>query len=251
VTALRDDEPTAARGLGDDSAGVGEQRVDARPWWYSWALPLAAVVVYFLAAYIWPHYVALVPNRAQIVLHEGFAPHYAILVLHIVSGTVALATVCLQLWPWLRRRYPAAHRVSGRAYVFAGVIPSSVLIYVLLPLTWGSNGYLGDLLWTTLWFSSVLWVSLWLTTTILGFRAARQCRYTQHRRWMIRSFALGIAILWTRPTFNVAFTVAGLGDLGALQTIQTVIGWVPWIFTLGIAELWLYWTARRPVALAV
>ena len=30
---------------------------------------------------------------------------------------------CLQVWPWLRTRYPDVHRRTGRVYVFAGVLP--------------------------------------------------------------------------------------------------------------------------------
>lgn len=214
-----------------------ERPLTTRAWWRSWAIPLSAAVVTFLAYYIWPNYITLDPGKAVIVLRDGFAPHYALLVLHIASGTVAIVTLCLLMWPWLRTTYPAVHRISGRIHVFAGVLPTTLLIYVLLVLSSESNSSnVGAVLLTT----------LWLSTTVLGFRAARQRRHTEHRRWMVRSFALGIAILWTRPLYTVAFALPGLTV--DLEVLQTVIGWVPWLLNLAIAELWLYRTADRPVA---
>lgn len=237
MTIQRHDDPTATDGLVDDTSG---SRPDTRGWWRSWAIPLSAVVIAFLIYYIWPHYISFDPADAQIALRDGFAPHYSILVLHIVSGTVAIATLCLQMWPWLRKRYPAVHRVSGRLYVFAGVIPTTLLIFALLGLASARNA-------STL--GAVLLSTLWLTTTVLGYHTGRQRRYVEHRRWMVRSFALGIAILWTRPAFDVAFTVPALAK--ELDLVQTVVGWAPWLLNLAIAELWLYWTARKPVAAGV
>lgn len=243
MTIHKDDDVTAAHGTVDDNPwsrpDTAEQPSTTRAWWRSWAVPLSVVVIAFLAYYIWPHYITFEAAEAQISLRADFAPHYTILILHIVSGTVAIATLCLLVWPWLRKRYPAVHRISGRFYVFAGVLPTTLLIYALLAVASVWNGStLGALLLTT----------LWLSTTVLGFRAARQGRYIEHRRWMIRSFALGIAILWTRPTYTVVFAVPSLTvDLDALQT---VIGWVPWMLNLAIAEWWLYRTARKPLALS-
>jgi len=31
-------------------------------------------------------------------------------VAHILFGSVALVTACLQIWPWLRRTHPTVHR---------------------------------------------------------------------------------------------------------------------------------------------
>ncbi|GAB3566214.1 hypothetical protein GCM10027445_12630 [Amycolatopsis endophytica] len=39
----------------------------------------------------------------------------------ILLGSVVLVTAALQLWPWLRRTRPAAHRWSGRIYVATAV----------------------------------------------------------------------------------------------------------------------------------
>ncbi|GAB1510338.1 DUF2306 domain-containing protein [Actinophytocola sp. KF-1] len=242
MTIHRNDDTTAERELVDhrprSRSDASERPLDTRAWWRSWAIPLSVAVVAFLVYYIWPDYISFDPAKAQIVLREGFAPHYTILVLHIVSGTVAIATLCLQMWPWLRKRYPAIHRVSGQVYVFAGVVPTTLLIFALLGVA---------SVWNASTLGAVLLSTLWLSTTLLGFRTGRQRRYPEHRRWMIRSFALGIAILWTRPTFTVAFAVPGWA--GDLAVLQTVVGWAPWLLNLAIAEWWLYRTARRPEAL--
>jgi uncharacterized membrane protein len=219
-------------------AETSERPLITGAWWRSWAMPLAAVVIAFLIYYIWPNYISFDPADSGIAFRDGFAPHYAILMAHIVSGTLAIATLPLQVWPWLRKKHPAVHRISGQVYVFAGVIPTTLLIYGLLLLASQTNA-------STL--GAVLLTTLWLTTTILGFTTGRRRRYTEHRRWMIRSFALGIAILWTRPAFDVAFSVPELAS--NLDMVQTVVGWAPWLLNLAIAEWWLYRTGRKRVVL--
>ena len=50
---------------------------------------------------------------------------------HIVFGSIAMLTCCLQIWPWLRARNLALHRGLGRVYVFAGVLPAGLLGFVV------------------------------------------------------------------------------------------------------------------------
>ncbi|HEY4455171.1 MAG TPA: DUF2306 domain-containing protein, partial [Pseudonocardiaceae bacterium] len=79
------------------------------------------MLVYMLSAYVPPN---IDTSRIPIV----YGPiQYVLLVAHIFTATVATVTGLAQLWPWLRRTFPVAHRWTGRAYFFLGVFPSSVL----------------------------------------------------------------------------------------------------------------------------
>ena len=128
-------------------------------WWRRpWIVPLVALNGAFLL-FVLPPYLGLDPSQSRVVLNDGFASHYAVLVVHILFGTIALVTLCLQAWPWLRLRYPRVHRLSGRLYVFAGAIPSALLALVLMPFAAAPNGLLGSAL------ASVGWIA----TTVLGF----------------------------------------------------------------------------------
>jgi uncharacterized membrane protein YozB (DUF420 family) len=212
--------------------------VGARKWWRRpWFVPLAVVVVAFLAFAV-PPYLTLDPSRSRIPPPEGFPAYYPLLVAHVVFGTVAMATCCVQIWPWFRRRYPAAHRRIGRVYVFGGVVPAGIL-----GLTIGAVGPFGP----TLRVSNILLSVLWLAFTITGFRMGRRGRFVEHRRWMIRSFALTLSVITNRIWAVVAVVVLvpqldttfGGNEAMMIHAIAGLSGWLGWTVSLLVAEWWL------------
>ncbi|GGM72986.1 hypothetical protein GCM10012275_49550 [Longimycelium tulufanense] len=227
-------------------ARPGQQRTAARSvtprrprWWQRpWIAPLMVGSVAFLAFSL-PPYLTFDPAQSRLPLREGFAPHYPMLVAHILFGTVALLTCCLQVWPWFRQRHPVAHRIVGRVYVFAGMIPTALtgLVVALAAVTSGVAGKVGN----------SLLVVVWVAVTFAGFRAARQRRFGEHRRWMIRGFALMTSIVVNR--LWVVLCIAALqpfaatyfgGDEVAMNqaAVDTAI-WLSWVVNLLIAEWWL------------
>ncbi|WP_345008601.1 DUF2306 domain-containing protein [Streptomyces shaanxiensis] len=185
-----------------------------------------------------PRYLSFDPDRSRVPQPGGFTLHYPLLVAHILFGAVAMVTCCLQVWPWLRQAHPAVHRVSGRLYVFAGVLPAGVLGIVV-----GATSPHG----LTMRMSSVMLSVLWLAFTIAGYRTARQRRWGDHRRWMIRSFAATMAIPLNRVyAFLLEATVLPLpasDDPAVLEAwTHDLVGnadWPGWVTTLLIAEWWL------------
>ncbi|WP_175647626.1 DUF2306 domain-containing protein [Streptomyces cyaneochromogenes] len=185
-----------------------------------------------------PRYLTFDPRRSRVPQPENFTFHYPLLVAHILFGSVAIVTCCLQIWPWLRQAHPAVHRVSGRLYVFAGVLPAGVLGLVL-----GATSPSG----LTMRMSSLMLSSLWLITAIAGYRTARQRRWGDHRRWMVRSFALTMAIVLSRVYLLLLMATVLPEPASADPAVMdawndALIGnadWPAWITTLLIAEWWL------------
>jgi uncharacterized membrane protein len=105
--------------------------------------------------------------------------------------------------------------------------------------------------------SNVLLATLWLTFTIVGFRRARQRRFVEHRRWMIRSFALTMSIITNRVWAVIATivllpqlaTTFGGNEAMMAQAIAGLAGWLGWVVTLLIAEWWLERDVVRPSTL--
>ncbi|GLU48713.1 DUF2306 domain-containing protein [Nocardiopsis ansamitocini] len=190
-----------------------------------WMTLLVVAVTAFLA-YELPPYLALDPSRAVIVLNEGFPLHYPLLIVHIATGTVAMVTACLQVWPWLRQRRPRIHRISGRLYVFAGVLPSALLSLAIMLLMPGWGGQVGI----------TMHALLWMTTTVVGLRMARQRRYAEHRRWMLYSFALTMGILWGLSGRIVLPIIWPAIDV---NYIFEVARWGGWVLNLIIVQWWL------------
>jgi uncharacterized membrane protein YozB (DUF420 family) len=209
-----------------------------RPWYRRpWTAPLAVVAVAFIA-YSLPPYLTFDPARSRITPPADLGWYYPLLVAHVSFASVAMTTCLLQVWPWFRARFPAVHRRVGRVYVFGGVLPAG-----LCALTIGAVSPFGPVARA----SNVLMASLWLTFTVVGFRMARQRRYVQHRRWMIRSFALTLSIITNRIWGLVAYLVLAPqlpatfhGDEKLFtMTIAGLTTWLGWTVTLLIAEWWL------------
>lgn len=158
-------------------------------WWRRpWVGPLMVIVIVFLAFSL-PPYLTLDPGQARVPAPADLPVHYPLLVGHIGFGAVALLTCGFQIWPWFRARHPRAHRIMGRLYVFAGVVPAALLaIPVGAVSPFGPVARVGN----------VLVGVLWLAVTITAFRMARRGHYAEHRRWMIRSFALTTSIVAAR-----------------------------------------------------
>ena len=137
-----------------------------------WLAPaLAVIVVGFLAFSLPPYFTGGTRVPAT------FALHYPLLVGHVMFASVAMVAAVAQIWPRLRVRHPVLHRRVGRVYVYTAV-PAAVCAMVI-----GAATPFGPVLAV----SNVLLASLWLWFTINGYLAARQRRFADHRRHMVRS----------------------------------------------------------------
>ncbi|MEO6089840.1 MAG: DUF2306 domain-containing protein [Umezawaea sp.] len=205
-------------------------------WHRPWIAPLLLLITVFLAFSL-PPYLTLDPAQSRVPVRDGAPLHYPTLVLHIFFGSVALAASCLQVWPWFRARHPIAHRRIGRLYLFAGVLPTAVLA---IPVSvYGHTGFTGAA-------GNLLLSVLWLTTTVAGYRMARQRRFQEHRRWMIRSFALGLSVvvnrLWIVLLIAVIVPLLTSTDAEAealMAQAPTASVWLSWVVNLLVAEWWI------------
>src|ERR671937_811220 len=86
-------------------------------WRRPWIGPLMFVAIAFVVGSV-PRYLTLDPQRSLVPQPDGYPFHYPLLVAHVCFGSIAMLTCGFQVWPWFRRRFPAAHRQSGRIYRF-------------------------------------------------------------------------------------------------------------------------------------
>ncbi|GAA3801722.1 DUF2306 domain-containing protein [Amycolatopsis tucumanensis] len=159
-------------------------------------VPLALVAVAFLAFSV-PPYLTFDPARSRLEPPPGNDLYYPLLVGHVLFGAVAMATACFQIWPAFRAKHPRGHRITGRVYVFAGVLPAGLLgLYIGWHTAAGPSVRVANLVGS----------ALWLVVTAVGWRMARRRRFGDHRRWMARSFALAMSIVLSRVV-NIVATI--------------------------------------------
>jgi hypothetical protein len=212
-----------------------------RLWRRPWVVPLALLVAAFLAFSV-PPYLSLDPSQSRVPAPPEFPLHYPLLVAHVIFGSIALICVVFQIWPWFREHHWTAHHRIGRIYVLAGVLPGG-LVGLILALTTPFGPVIK--------VSSVMMAVLWLGITLTGFAMARRKRFVDHRRWMIRSFALTTSIILNRfvavavvlaLTPQLDTTFAG-NETWLIQVTAGITGWLSWTLALLFAEWWL---ERRP-----
>jgi hypothetical protein len=216
------------------------------------ALGILAAAVIVILILIWSVFGSFDPalGRLSPSEHPMFFP---IMMVHAVTASLALVTVVLQLWPWLRRRHPRVHRISGRLYVFAAVLPAAITALVLTA-GWAYSPLVA--------FRDVPLAVLWIVVTAYGFALAVRGRYVEHRRWMLRSFAITGAVilspvldLWLRPMLLAYLDTHFAGsEFVYLQSAVSARLWLSTFAAFIAVEWWLerdVWkqrrTDRRPV----
>jgi len=156
------------------------------------------------------------------VLGNAFARPF--LLVHVVAGVVALVLVPLQLVPAIRARWPSIHRANGRIYAIACAIAAPAGFMLALGTFAGPVAAVGF----------AIPALLWPVFTAIGIRAAITGDFDQHRRWMLRSFAICANAITLRILLPLAM-IAGYEFTPAYR----VIAWLGWIINLVAVELML------------
>jgi len=214
-----------------------------RPWAVA---PLVLLALAFIS-YSLPPYLTLDPSRSRVAPPPSVPAYYPALVAHVVFGSIAMITACLQVWPWMRRNHPEVHRRLGLLYIFGGVLPAG-----LLGLTIGAVSPFGPVIRA----SNVVLAIVWLTVTMTGFRAGRRHAWIEHRRWMTRSVVLTFSVI-TNRVWTVIWVIVFIPQLGTtfggserlmIQTIAGLSGWLGWVIPLVVTEWRLERGALRALA---
>jgi uncharacterized membrane protein YozB (DUF420 family) len=141
-------------------------------------------VILALMIPVWARYGRLNPSAGR-VSPKQHPLYFPVLALHILGASMAIVTCVIQVWPGLRRKHARVHRYSGRVYV-CGVMLAGVTMLVLVT-AWPYSAV------TT--FGQVMVDLLWVGVTGYGWVLIRRRRIADHRRWMLRSFAVTTSVL--------------------------------------------------------
>jgi Predicted membrane protein (DUF2306) len=131
----------------------------------------------------------------------------------------------------LRLRAPKLHRSIGKFYVVACLVaaPAGLL------LAWGTDA--GPI---AQWGFGTLAV-LWFAATGYAFWLATQRRFAEHRRWMIRSFAMTFAAVTLRLYLPIPPMFLHMSFIEGYRAIS----WFCWTSNLLAVEIFLNWTVLR------
>jgi hypothetical protein len=146
------------------------------------------------------------------------------LFVHAGLAATALLLGPTQFLPRLRLTRPRLHRWMGRTYVFACLTGGSAGLALAMGSTAGPIARAG--------FAAL--AVTWMLTTSMAWRMALHRRFADHRRWMIRSFALTFAAVTLRLYMPIA-PLLGIPFIDGYRAIA----WLCWVPNLVAAEIYL------------
>jgi uncharacterized membrane protein len=171
---------------------------------------------------------ALVPALRQPFMQKLFARDPVIVFLHLFCSAIALTIGAFQLNSGLRARYLTAHRWAGRVFVACVIVGGSAGFVMAMQSAAGIVTHIG---FAGMAISQVF-------TTVMAWIAIRKGDRAEHRRWMIRAYAVTYAAVTLRIYLPISLAL-GLPFAPAYQ----VISFASWVPNLLIVQ-WFF--LRRP-----
>ncbi|HKH37193.1 MAG TPA: DUF2306 domain-containing protein [Rubrobacter sp.] len=168
--------------------------------------------------------------------NPGFLDFPTIVALHVILGGVYLTLAPFQFVKGIRSRHLTYHRWTGRLLVAIGVVVGVTALFMGLVIPkagWPERVVIG------------FFGGLFLIALVKGCLHVRAGRVALHREWMIRAFAVGLAIATARLIFFPALliTTADPTD-GLFGTLLVVALAVAFVLNASAAELWIRATRR-------
>jgi uncharacterized membrane protein len=171
------------------------------------------------------------PRLAQFAALDDLFAHYPVLTLvHIVPGLLFMILGPMQFSSGIRARHLRWHRMSGRIFVACGLVIgiSALVMSFGMPAIGGVNQAAATTLFGT-YFLFALCKAFW---------HVRRREIALHREWMIRVFAIGLAVATIRPIIGVFFATSPLTGLTPHEFFGIAF-WIGFVLHLIAAEAWI------------
>lgn len=172
--------------------------------------------------------------------NPGFLRYPAVTALHVVLGGAFLALAPFQFVARLRRRRLGLHRRLGRGLVVIGLLLGGAGLFMALAIPiagWVERIVIGG-------FGLYFVVALGN-----GSRQARAGAVARHREWMIRAFAVGLAVASQRLIIVASFVLVGEPTTERRLIAVTIVSYAAFVLHAAAAEVWIRHTrpgsARR------
>jgi hypothetical protein len=150
-------------------------------------------------------------------------------VLHLTFALPVVLGAPLQFVEPLRVNFPRWHRRIGKAYVMGASVAAILAFYL--------GAVVGEYEGSRL--SIALTATLWLFFTLAAWRMAVARRFTAHRAFMIRSYAMALVLVWLRLMYDLQdYLFFYVTDADMRDATRE---WASWVVPLLLVEGWLSW----------
>ena len=173
--------------------------------------------------------------REAAALDANFARHPLLTMVHIIPGLLFVVLGPLQFVRRLRTRRPGLHRWMGRVVIASGMIIGGTALVMSSQMAIGGANETA---------ATMLFATLFLFALIKAFLSIRRGKVALHREWMIRAFAIGLAVATIRPIMGVFFATRSLTHLTPHDFFGTAF-WLGFTVQMIAAEIWINYTRPR------
>lgn len=170
-------------------------------------------------------------------MDAGFRRHPLLTMVHIIPGLLFVVLGPLQFVRTLRSRRPGLHRWTGRIVIASGMIVGTTALVMSPQMAIGGANETA---------ATMLFAIIFLFALVKAFLFIRQGKVALHREWMIRAFAVGLAVAAVRPIMGVFFATRSITHLTPHDFFGTAF-WLGFTIQLLVAEIWINYT-RAPGA---
>ena len=178
-------------------------------------------------------------RAAQFVaLDQVFARHPILTMIHILPGLLFMVLGPFQFSKTIRARHLQWHRWNGRIFVVTGFIVG--ISALVMSFTMQSIGGVNQAA------ATILFGSFFLFALSKAFWHIRLREVTLHRQWMIRAFAIGLAVATIRPIVGIFFATGRFSGLTPTQFFGTSF-WIGFVLHLIAAEAWIHATLPQTI----
>jgi uncharacterized membrane protein len=168
-------------------------------------------------------------------LQLSFLKNGRTFIAHTTFSSLALITGGFQFFGSIRRKSPRLHRVLGRSYVLFCIAGALTAILIAPDVKSGGIAATGF----------TLLAVAWAVSTTIAWREAVLRRFSSHRIWMLRSYAL------TAAAISLRLQIAIFGVLGfQYSEVSNFLSFSCWIPNIVVLELWLRASAQNIVTVA-
>ena len=167
-------------------------------------------------------------------LDGHFASERVLVLAHVLPAMLFMVLGPLQFVRKLRSKHPKFHRWSGRIFLASSLVVGITGLRMALGDTIGGLDEKAAILLFGTFFLIALAKALW--------HALRR-EFAQHREWMIRGYAIGLAVATIRPIMATFFAAALLqGHTPEPKQFFGTAFWVGFTLQMIAAEIWINYT---------
>lgn len=156
---------------------------------------------------------------------------------HMGIATPLLVIAPVQFIAAIRRARPAVHRWLGRAFLTASIIAGVLAVWLGATIQYEGSR-----------IPLALFGTVWIGFSVAAWICARKCDFANHRRFVIRSFAIGLAFIWVR--LLGAFEQQLFPFISSEPARDTTQEFLSFVIPLLVVETWLSWWPGLRSALA-